>query len=137
MQCGGTRRGRLARHAALDARGEAGAQQPCSRRAQPAAAAARAAGQAAGMTNFVLVTMCLQVSTMSRSAKPCFILRVSFFANKMNHMADEERAAHDAIIESIGLTLPTPIPSIEAVKARAMADSKRGVVGEGNDEFSP
>ena len=54
----------------------------------------------------------------------------------MGHLSVHERAAHDAIIQSMGLTLPSPVPTIEAVKERAMADSKRGVVGEADDEFS-
>ena len=64
------------------------------------------------------------------------MLSASHFAHRMGHLSAAELASHDAIIQSMQLELPLPLPTIEAVKARAMADSKRGLVGEAADEFS-
>jgi 3-dehydroquinate synthase/2-deoxy-scyllo-inosose synthase len=64
------------------------------------------------------------------------MLSASYFAQRMDILAPEERVRHDAIIKSMLPKLPTPLPTVAAVRARAMMDSKRGVVGEAEDEFS-
>jgi len=60
------------------------------------------------------------------------MLSCSFVAERLGFMTAEEREAHDALCHLLlgKWPLPMPMPTAEAVYARAMKDSKRGIAGE-------
>ena len=64
------------------------------------------------------------------------MLTCSYISERMGLMTAEERERHDAVIDLMGLTLPTPLPSLETVMEKLMKDSKRGLVMEQDDEVS-